>query len=390
MNIKNTLKNMVGSNMYINDFAFRLTHPINDIKFERELKKLSCVDSLKDITELQRFCLAAKKEGQPFFSSRINDVNFRMYGIGESIFKDLDRKWSIKYPAVEHGLILHNKVWSDILDTKRPTAITFGEYRKNILLRDWRNPVFCVGPYIQYAEDYYTTEEIKLIKNRIGKTLLVIPTHTTDASKPISNNDEILIQYILSQKNNYDTIIVCMFWWDLDTQMVKVLKKNGCKIVSAGHREDKRFLSRLKTIILLADKVEGNGMGTHIGYCVKLNKPFQIVALNGSGYIYDEKEKNIDAALEQSKIIIDAFSEESNRLTEKQKKCYDYYWGGKYSRTPQEIEAIFQINKEIISLSKGNINKYKSAISRIKIKYESGNSDLDSLKIQLLNEALVR
>ena len=39
---------------------------------------------------------------------------------------------------------------------------------------------------------------------------------------------------------------------------------------------DKNFLRRLKSIILLADVAIGNDIGTHLGYCIAVGRPYYL------------------------------------------------------------------------------------------------------------------
>ena len=48
-------------------------------------------------------------------------------------------------------------------------------------------------------------------------------------------------------------------------------------VVTAGYIMDPLFLSRLKSIIQLSDLTMSNNVGTHLGYCIYLNKPHWIV-----------------------------------------------------------------------------------------------------------------
>lgn len=367
-----------------------MRHPIKDFVFEKHLNKLNKTDSLKDISQLRSFCHECKNNGRLFYSNRINDVNFRMYGIGESIFGSLSqRKSSIFYPSIEHGLILHNKVWTDVSDTMRPTAITFGDYRKNILLKDWGQPAFCVGPYIHYAKLYYNDDELLSIKKQLGRNLLVIPSHTTDASGEISYKDKELVDYVLQIKNQYDSITVCAFWWNLDSKLVEMLNENGCKIVCAGHREDINFLSRLKTTIYLSDEVLGNGMGTHIGYCVYMNKPFHHIIDNvNDGICVDKSIKDIEAIEKHSEVILNAFKTRTTELSAEQKYCYDYYWGGQNIKSNEQIKAIYDINRDILRISKGNATKYKYATKQLVERFNKSENSYEILKLKLLRESL--
>ena len=72
----------------------------------------------------------------------------------------------------------------------------------------------------------------------------------------------------------YDTVMVSVYWNDVESKLYGMFEKCGAILVSSGFRGDKAFISRLKTLISLSDCVCGNAFGTHIGYAMYLNKPF--------------------------------------------------------------------------------------------------------------------
>ena len=62
-----------------------------------------------------------------------------------------------------------------------PAVLTYGTVRNDMLRKKKsKKLIFKIGPYIKYANQLLTDDEIKNIKKKNGKTLLVFPTHSVD------------------------------------------------------------------------------------------------------------------------------------------------------------------------------------------------------------------
>lgn len=167
--------------------------------------------------------------------------------------------------GIEHGpyLALKGRKYADV--------ITFGNYREE-LIQASQSKAIKIGPYIHYAEPLLNRHEFDAIKQQLGKVMLVFPTHSLD-SLIATYNIQSFIDFIEEKKTSFDTVLVCCHWKDFSLNKSGIYEEKGYKLVTAGHPNDIYFLSRLKTIINLADRVLSNDYGTHIGYCIHLNKP---------------------------------------------------------------------------------------------------------------------
>ena len=79
---------------------------------------------------------------------------------------------------IEHGLVFADFVQPHILKSFANKIFTFGEYRRDIILNYTNKNVFCIGPYIAYAESLLNESELQNLKNKWGNCLLVFPTHS--------------------------------------------------------------------------------------------------------------------------------------------------------------------------------------------------------------------
>lgn len=384
MNIKKKLFSLVKKNTYIADMLYK-SYKFN---LEKNIKKLSenmsnydTIDNVNSLIDLKKDIVLNNK---PFYSYNLNETSNRLYGIHSSIFSSINDK-NIYFPSAEHGLIFHNKNWSDTESTLRASCLTFSQFRKSILQQYYQTPIFCVGPYIHYAQDYYTPTEFERKKEILGKNLLVFPTHSTDDSK-ITYEQQNFIDIILEYKRNFDSVTICAFWWNIDDPLIKFLKKLGCNIVSAGYREDKKFLSRLKAIIQLSDFTIGDSIGTHIGYCLYLNKPFSYFP-NKTDIQYTNLgcDENIRFITYQIDILKKTFID-SKSISPEQLKIANYYWGFDQIKSTQQITDIYNINKIITKNCLGFVEKYGEFSKRL---LDTNTNLLTEQQIVLLRESLI-
>lgn len=179
--------------------------------------------------------------------------------------------------AIEHGPYPKNVI-SEV-DSLKEIMYTLSERRSSYLRTVFPNKtIYAIGPYIQYVKPILSEAEMTSLKNKYGKILLVFHAHSTPhVSVDFEQNDFINKVEEIKDKGKFDTVMVCMYWKDvLRTKDVEFFNKEY-KICTAGHMFDPNFLLRLKSIIALSDMTMSNSAGTHVGYCVCLNKAHYLV-----------------------------------------------------------------------------------------------------------------
>ena len=274
------------------------------------------------------------------FHPFVPNTENNLYGNGYVIEREFNHI-DLNVTAIEHGLYIGSIVPErHLLDTFN-SIITFSEYRKKFIETKTDKEIVTIGPYIKYAVPLYSQEKINCEKKRLGKTLVVFPSHSIDCVYA-KYDINLFIKYIKELKNkfNFDTILICLYWKDIALGMQQKYIEAGFNVVSAGHSYDPYFLSRLKTIILLSDATLTNAVGTHVGYAVSLNKPIQIWDKSQVKYhpipgneIKAEKELtmrqggDLDTHREAVSHIKNVFSSFNHVLSEEQKSCVKYYWG---------------------------------------------------------------
>ncbi|MCD8013671.1 MAG: hypothetical protein LUG99_10925 [Lachnospiraceae bacterium] len=270
-----------------------------------------------------------------------------LYGIAPSLKKYAGYHKPIK-ACIEHGVFFgKSQIAIESYDSGLPGIINFAEQRKEYLRPITRKPITSIGPYICYANDYCSESEIHNYKIKFGKTLLVFPTHSAEGVISHFDYDE-LIRCIekIKVEHEFRTVLVCLYYKDIELGRNKLYEKQNYIVVCAGKREDPNFLSRQKSFINIADYTVSNAVGTHLGYCIALNKPHMLINQHTS-YSTDSKmagsqiAENEDEAIINKREVQREFLTYSEIITEQQKKVCDKYWGLTNIKLPDELYDIF-------------------------------------------------
>ncbi len=297
------------------------------------------INDINDRAELSIFNydkLVKPLKFYPFVPHKENNL----YGNGRVIRSHLPNL-DFSETTIEHGLYIGSLVPSRHLDSRYKNIITFSEYRKNFISAKTDQNIIAVGPYIKYAKPLYNSKKLKSEKDKLGKTLVIFPSHSIDSVYANYDIKE-FIKYIkdFKEEYNFDSVLVCMYWKDVELNTQKQYELSGFRVVTAGHSYDANFLSRLKTILLVSDAALTNSVGTHVGYSVSLNKPIQI--WNGSKVEYlpisgnedkairelsQRKGADLDTHLNDIEHIKTVFSEFNESISNLQLECVEYYWG---------------------------------------------------------------
>ena len=296
------------------------------ITYRKESRRLSHVDFF-DYNELIKgpFILP------PFFNSVL------LYGNNKAVESLTHSKFKLSADYLEHGVCFYETPESTMLMgyATRPGIkhiYTFSEHRKAIIeeflrIKGLKKEVIAVGPYIAGADNFHSEEELSRIKRKYGKILLVYPSHSIDTSLA-KYDEQSLIEEIRKHEDQFDSVFICLYWKDiLNQSRLQHYLDNGFTVVCNGLGSDPHFLSRQKDLISLADMVMTNGLGTHIGYAVYLNKP---VYFFQQKHYYTDGKGNV-SNVPQLKIIentfINAFQNFSFEITPEQMQLVKEYWG---------------------------------------------------------------
>lgn len=261
-------------------------------------------------------------------------------------FLNLPENYCFKF-IIEHGTYLNDEVANIDLETNLPTFITYSKNRVKTLKR-YRDFVFSIGPFINYADDLLSEDDLAKERKRLGKSLLLFPSHSTLDAK-INFNINNLCKTIKKIGKDFNTIRVCLYWIDILKGHYKIYRDFGFEVVTAGHILDPNFIPRLKSIINLSTYTISNGISTHIAYCLSLNKPHFLIPqnLNLSG---NKKEIRANSILKKTRAynqIFEAFSKLRTKISPKQYSIANYYWGLDQVKTKKEFQEIINKSEKI-------------------------------------------
>lgn len=241
---------------------------------------------------------------------------------------------------IEHGIYFGRRILFEECEMSEISTIyTYSPYRLEVLKEHYQGKlgkkVVAVGSYIKYAQNFHSEVELKALKQKYGKILLVFPSHPDPSNDTVYDFEEFMREIDRVGKD-YDSIFVSMYWVDIVNGKHKIYKDKGYTIVCSGNRFDPRFLSRQKDLIELSDMTMSNDLGTHVGYSVALNRPHymfkQKVELNlvkEDAKIVAELRKTRSDFDNEHDLIQKAFGEYRQVITEEQRKLVAFYWGDK-------------------------------------------------------------
>lgn len=266
---------------------------------------------------------------------------------------------------LEHGVMLTDYVEDSFRADKYLPSIVSSKYRVNILKKEKTfNGAYAIGPYIHYAQPLLDKNQYKIEKEQLGKTLLVFPSHSTEAY--ISKFDyEGFCNEIKKYSDDFDSVRICLYYKDIQLNRHKFYQKNGFEVVTAGHANDYYFMPRLRSIIELSDMTMSNDIGSHLGYCIYLNKPY-FLDLN---YTYEVDPTDTSAKLlkknDNAKQIYNLFSHFDEKINKSQFELISYLWGF------DEVKSNTELKKLIININQNFswIKYYLSRLSLLKSKF---------------------
>lgn len=259
----------------------------------------------------------------------------------------LNNKLDLLNVHIQHGVILGKLVQDIMINSFADTIITFSEKRKLLIQNSTDKNIIAVGPYIRYAQNRLSIKDFNNLKNKYGKILLVFPAHSSVDRTKISFDQLSLINKIkeLVAKYNIKTVFINLFYSDCNKQAIDFYEQEGFKVCSAGYWLSKDFLPNLRTIIELSDFTMSNRMGTHIGYCLALNKPHYIFKQeHNEEFIGLKGKEDLEQTLTNeyySKIDSDriesVFRDEKFIISNEQIEIVNEFWGNDIFLSPEEI-----------------------------------------------------
>jgi len=391
---------MFDSNIFVKSHVLSLRHYVNNSRVLTITKKASEIDSLRDFDSFRSLVVQLKghelNEGGTFGTNRLASESL-FYGHLKALVEyaglDYSDRYRLVFPNIEHGIGWLQRVPNNVNQPFVHCAIAQGGYRKKAICSLRRGmPLYTVGPYVHYAPQYYTDSVIEEIKAFLGRTLLIFPAHTYELSDVTYGKERFVDTVMQRWATSFDSVLVSAYWHDADDEVFSLFEKAGARVVSSGLREDPLFISRLKTLITLSDAVAGNALGTHIGYCEYLNKPFYmidgdaaVIADTGNAF-KSEEERQLDEVFRTASDLYKADGDSALRL-----KFYRRYWGGSDAiKSPEEIRCMIGISEDVLRMSHGVVAEFARVTRSLLEEAGREESDEGIMRYRLLSQALER
>lgn len=355
--------------------------------------KTDGLDMLSDITEFQKLAkeiqYISKQENMPLAYQGHNPEGC-YYGNVQNLLKYAGAETeNIKFmPTVSH----QDCVPLYSVGTQYRNAVIFpGTYFKKEIHRHFPYiPVFSVGPYIHYANGIYNKKQIDIIKKQNGRTLLVYMPHSIENIDREFSKKKFVDNVLQHYRSEFSKIFLCMYWADVNDPICEYAMEKGMTVVSAGFRFDKKFNSRQKSLLELADAVAFGDIGTFISYALYLKKPVGRIEITDNSTISDKQytsaeEKKLQFNLEYNRYYKQFYNIFSDKMT-LNKRMYEWsdpLNGFDQLKTPDEIREIISISKDIIEECGDRLDKYDEAVNSVLLRYRKN----DERKYNILKEA---
>lgn len=384
------------NNIYYYDTKERLKGINTNRYLSKVIEQLETIDSITDYDTFKKAVLEYKafvKKRNRVFSTAQYGVEGLLYGHRKAFFEyagyeqQKDKRFCLPY--FEHGINWQEQYLKTYSHNMLHSFVFQGPYKNQMLNKEcpW-HPVYNIGPYVCYAKSYYPQDKIQEMKRSYGKTLLLYPLHTCEGATADVDRKEFVRLTMDKFKNQCSTIMISVYWNDVDDPLYDAFQAEGAMLVSAGYRQDQNFIRRLRSMVELSDFTAGNHIGTHIGYCMALEKPHVIFNMNAqvneSFRILSEKEEKTYNNTLQA--FYSAFGSLTPNETEKQlqERLFEKFWGGQLCfKSVNKAREIIDVSTKLIHLSHGNMGKFQS-ILKSAVCCRSGLSDFTNAEIELL------
>lgn len=280
----------------------------------------------------------------------------------------LNRDVSLK-ASIEHALFFNDYAWEVELQCDLPAILVTSSLRFAPLRKRTKKAIFAIGPLILYAPHALSSETLDAERKRLGKSLLVMPSHSTHhitAQYDINGYR----RYLERAGREFDSVRVCLYWKDVLLGRDVPYREAGFECVTAGHMFDPLFLPRLRSIIESASVVTSNVCGTHVGLCVALHRP-HVIAHQAPKDVTAEQTSDIQRDFDageyespQFREVEQAFSAWTDTISARQADIVNRYWGLEEKRTREELRMILRITEDMYATGRRDETPAQDAMER--------------------------
>lgn len=328
-------------------------------------------DSLKALTNIFDYNLAIQERPD-------NDPNIwwnnDYYGINYMLKRYSGYKRAI-VSEIEHGPNLDMEC-GDYEQSASSSILTHSKQRADFLKHKGLKKIFFpIGTSIYYADMIFNDYDRAIIKEYLGRTLLVYPTHDIESYHFIQDTEK-FIEYVneIKKECHYDNVLVSMYFVDIERGQHLRFLKEGWTILSAGRRCNFDFGDVLKSIISLADFAIFQAYTSAIAFCTYMQVPSMIYnqKMTATRRGTDEVVRKFswdDSAFQQFEEL---FKDYEDTISKEKYDLCNYYFGYEEIMSPQDLYLLFGFMEELKSvksqkqiLDLASKKKYESIRSRL-------------------------
>ena len=354
----------------------------NDViyKFCEENKGTFTIENFHQFKENTKRLKQYLKGGYAFYAGSLNCNETLMYGQAKDLmeYADIEVDYA-RFPKVAHG-----PFYSGIHPGFGTACMFSGEFDKEEHNRRYPYvPVFVTGPTIRYSKPIYSIDEYTdfKIRNGIGeKVVLVFVAHNTEQSHT-GYDEKRLIENIIKISNEYDSVLVSVYWADTDSGFYEELEKKGdgkIKLVSNGFRFDETYNKKQRFLFDICDKVIVFGWTSAAMFGLALGKDITVIDIDEK---IDNKYKDLkdiphldsdftDMSIRLKNLFFNKYGKKNNELNSEEIEMLNSCYGLNIKRSKYELRAIYEICCDIWKNSGFKLHEYPLGVYKTFQQYQ--------------------
>lgn len=263
------------------------------------------------------------------------------------LFNDFILNAGIQHGFLTNAHVPEENTFNYLLEFQNyPTALTWGNSFVEKIVCEGKQAIPIGAPFF-YAKPSMSTAEMLQKKRDIGKTLLVMPVHNSEADK-IDFGVEKFCEAVVAQKKmfSFDTVIICLCTKGTDwNEYEKIYRRCGFQCVTCGDNNDAAYLQRQKSLMMLSDAVMSNYVGSFVGYSLFLEKPFFLLrndfrACTSGACDIVEIDKTVPSIIKEMNCQFEDVFHNRMCITAKQNEMCNLFWGANEVKCQKELLEI--------------------------------------------------
>lgn len=262
--------------------------------------------------------------------------------------------------SIEHGPNLDSEEGGEYLEKNRPALIVQSNQRKKFIEKmNLGRPVFAVGSQIYYANSIFREYDLDIVKKNLGKTLLIYPLHDIEDFHYIQNVEK-FIEFVkkIKGEHDYQTVLVSMYFVDIERGRHIRFQQEGWTILSAGRRTNYDFADMMKTIISMSDFAIFQAYTSAIGFCTYMGVPSMIYH---QPFLFSEngkEELQTFMGIKDSMMtsLESVFADYCEEITKEKYDFANYWFGFEETLKADDLNLLFQFLDELrVGMSKNRM-----------------------------------